>query len=118
MTSVDGAGKASDSIDGAFDVLRDPHRRDFCRYAMRTEADSVTESAIADYVVDRAPETADRRTVAAAFRHVHLPKLDDAGMIDYDRRSGIVHVDREVIAARLERVRSTVADLRNGAVDR
>ncbi|SER08875.1 DUF7344 domain-containing protein [Natrinema salaciae] len=109
-------------IDPSFDALNDPYRRSICRYAMRTTADTATHEELVDYVVDRAPETAaadpDRREIATELRHVHLPKLDEAGLIEHDRQRGVVHVDRATTATYLERVRETVADLQETPIDR
>lgn len=102
-------------IDTSFDVLRDPWRRAICRYALRTEADTVTQGTLVDYIADRAPGAAhrdlERRSVATELRHVHLPKLTDTGLIEYDRRDEVVRVDRSAVAERLEAVRATVVDL-------
>ncbi|WP_226480311.1 DUF7344 domain-containing protein [Natrinema amylolyticum] len=109
-----------ESIDASFEVLSDPHRRSLCRYVMRTETEVVTNEELVEYVVERAPETAaddgdstDEHCVATELRHVHLPKLDEAGLVEYDRRSGVVRVDRATVADRLERVRAIVRDLQN-----
>lgn len=113
-------GAQSDSIDASFDALSDPCRRSLCRYAMRTETSTVTREDLADYIVDRAPETAaadtDRRAVATELHHVHLPKLDEADMVEYDPQSGAVYVNRATVAEHLERIRATVADLQDGRV--
>ncbi|MGQ3411062.1 DUF7344 domain-containing protein [Natrinema sp. LN54] len=110
------------SIDLSFAALSDPCRRSLCRYAMRTGTESVASEDLVDYVIERAPETGsaepDRRAVETELRHVHLPKLDEAGMVDYDRQSGVVHVDRATVAKRLEDVRAAVADLQDGAAVR
>lgn len=85
---------------------------------MRTEADIVTDGTLADYIADRAPDAAhrdlDRRDVATELRHVHLPKLADTGLIEFDRRSGGVRIDRSAVAEHLEVVRATVVDLQDG----
>ncbi|WP_436344988.1 DUF7344 domain-containing protein [Natronorubrum sp. FCH18a] len=105
-------------IDTSFDVLRNPSRRALCRYVMRTEADTVTPGTLVDYIADRAPDTADRdlerRNLATELRHVHLPKLADTGLIEYDRRDEVVRVDRSAVADRLEAVHATVVDLQDG----
>ncbi|QLK27291.1 hypothetical protein HYG81_06730 [Natrinema zhouii] len=118
MTDWNGAGSEdSNLIDSSFIALSDPYRRSLCRYAMRTEATRVTHEELVDYVVERTPEPvaadADRRTVAIKLRHVHLPKLAEAGLIEYDHQSGVVRVDRATIADRLERTRATIADLQD-----
>jgi len=72
---------------------------------------------LVDYVVERTPEPvaadADRQTVSLELCHVHLPKLANAGLIEYDRQSGVVHIDRAAITDRLERARATIADLQD-----
>ncbi|ELY68128.1 hypothetical protein C489_09000 [Natrinema versiforme JCM 10478] len=84
---------------------------------MRTDGDRVAHEDLVDHVVTRAPEAdstgPDRERVETELRHVHLPKLDDAGLVDYDRQSGVVHIDRETTVERLERVRAIVADLQD-----
>lgn len=112
-----GGDETGRSIDLWFAALSDPRRRSLCRYAMRTDGGPVAHEELVDHVVRRAPETdsaePDRERVETELRHVHLPKLDDAGMVDYDRQSGVVHIDRETTAERLERVRTMVADLQD-----
>ncbi|PCR91337.1 DUF7344 domain-containing protein [Natrinema ejinorense] len=111
-----------DSIDQSFDVLRDPCRRSLCRYVMQTETAVITHEEAVDYVVDRVSAsietTPDRTAVATELRHIHLPKLDEAGLIEYDRESGAVHVDRATTEACLEQVRATVAELQGTQLDR
>lgn len=113
-------GDGSGSIDASFDALSDPCRRSLCRYAMRTETGPVTRDELTDYIADRATETAttdlDRRAIAMELHHVHLPKLDETGMIEYDPQSGVAYVDRTTVAERLERIRATIADLQDGQV--
>jgi hypothetical protein len=48
------------------------------------------------------PEVRDARL---ALHHVHLPKLDEAGLVEYDPET------RQVIAIDRDRIRSVVADL-------
>lgn len=118
MTHRDGTGSgAQPRIDRSFAALSDPCRRAVCRYAMRTEASRLDTAEIADYVVDRTPADRDRRTVATELRHVHLPKLADAGLLEYERDSGVVRTDRERIADRLERLRAIVAELQDVPID-
>ncbi|MFC6767312.1 DUF7344 domain-containing protein [Natrinema soli] len=118
MTDQDGAeSEDSAPIDSSFIALSEPSRRSLCRYAIRTETERVSREELVDYVAERAPEPvaadADRRTVALELHHVHLPKLANAGLIEYDRQRGVVHIDRATLAERLERVRATIADLQD-----
>ncbi|OAQ51634.1 hypothetical protein HTG_16380 [Natrinema mahii] len=118
MNHQDGTeGGAQPEIDRAFDALSDPCRRSVCRYAMRTDASRLDHAEIADYVVDRTPADRDRQAVATELRHVHLPKLEAAGLLEYDRDGGAVRADRERIADRLELLRATVAELQADPAD-
>lgn len=116
--SADGGGR----IDAVFDALRDPYRRYLCQYALRTDADAATCEELVDYVLECAPESVvddlDRQRVELELRHTHLPKLAAIGMLEYDRRSGAVRVDRETTAKRLERAQRTIAIVRNESSDR
>ncbi|AGB30723.1 hypothetical protein C488_03846 [Natrinema pellirubrum DSM 15624] len=121
MTHQDGASsEAQPVIDRSLAALSDPYRRSVCRYAMRTQTTRLDHAEIADYIVDRASpaDDLDRRTVATELRHLHLPKLEDAGLLEYERDSGVVHADRERIADRLERLRATIAELQDVSIDR
>ncbi|MBZ6494330.1 DUF7344 domain-containing protein [Natrinema longum] len=110
--------KEPDSIDQSFDVLRDPCRRSLCRYVMQTETAVITHEEVVDRVSTSIETTLDRTAVATELRHIHLPKLDEAGLIEYDRESGAVHVDRATTEACLEQVRATVAELQGTQLDR
>lgn len=123
MTYQDGTGQEDPiPISRVFAALSDPYCRSICRYAMRTDTVQLEHAEIADYIVDRTQEGTsddpDRQTVATELRHVHLPKLDDAGLVAYDRERGLVHADCETIAARLDRLQEMIADLQADSVDR
>ncbi len=84
---------------------------------MQTETDVVTNEELVEYVVERAPETAahdaDEHRIATELRHIHLPKLDEAGLVEYDRRSEVVRVDRATVSERLEQVHTIVQDVQD-----
>ncbi|GAB3676952.1 DUF7344 domain-containing protein [Halopiger thermotolerans] len=111
-------------IDRGFAALGDPYRRALCRYALRTNADIVTIEELVDYLADEATvatetgEDCDRQTLETDLHHRHLPALAEAGMVEYERRSGAVYLDRDTTAALLERVRATVANLEDVSTGR
>lgn len=109
-------------IDRGFDALSDPYRRAICRYVLRTNADLVAREELVDYLADEATvatgEDCDRQTLETDLHHRHLPALADAGMVEYDRHSGAVYLDRDTTAALLERVRATVANLEDVPTER
>ena len=79
------------SVDELFDVLSQTRRRTVL--SILTERQSAMDvSALADEVAaretDAAPATLSESTVheiKVTLHHVHLPKLDDVELVDYDR---------------------------------
>ena len=52
-----------------------------------------------DKIVDHLDDgSADVRTLKVQLHHVHLPKMQDCGLLEYDPRSGdiVIHIDDEV----------------------
>ena len=88
-------------LDVLFDALADAHRRRVCRVIADGEGFAVTleelaGSADAAEDVEPAPSTAeggDRRDGAAGLHHVHLPKLRDASIVEYDCERRTVRTD-------------------------
>ncbi|WP_207588968.1 DUF7344 domain-containing protein [Halomontanus rarus] len=61
-------------------------------YGYRYKTTSEPEHDTAERVADR-PDDGDRtraREIATALRHVHLPKLEDVGLLEWDRREDVV----------------------------
>jgi DNA-binding transcriptional ArsR family regulator len=98
------------SLDCLFDLLSESRRR-YALYHLNDQPDGVatiedlTENVIAleeatetgdangDRTASEAPavNSADRRSgVQLELQHVHLPKLEDAGILEHDRRSETV----------------------------
>jgi len=86
------------SLDDVFGLLAERRRR-FALHALldvdqgATDCETLTRTvatreARADEEEYALPELRDR--VTRALHHVHLPKLDDAGVVDYDARSRTV----------------------------
>lgn len=79
------------SVDTALDILASARRREVLRYLF-DEADRPRErSELVDKMADEA--AADPASLEAALAHHHLPRLADAGVIEYDHRSGSVRLD-------------------------
>jgi DNA-binding transcriptional ArsR family regulator len=83
-----GQGVASpDRIDRLLDALSHRRRR-HALYELRGADGAVAVADLADAVAADLDAARDR--VAASLHHHHVPKLSDAGLVDYDDRSGDV----------------------------
>lgn len=78
------------SLDAVFTVLSNQRRRHAIRACRDSPNGVVDLEETADRVTEwerLADEQSSTDTVATSLHHVHLPLLDDAGIIDYDERS-------------------------------
>jgi DNA-binding transcriptional ArsR family regulator len=66
-----------------FDLLSDRRRLRALAHLSRRSGRPVDVDTLVD-VVAAAEPTADRESVAISLAHVHLPKLEQAGLIEYD----------------------------------
>lgn len=71
-------------IDTVFELLADSTRRQTCLYLMHSDANVVTVDDLVEILAD---DDTDRDRLAIDLHHRHLPKLADAGIIEYDPRS-------------------------------
>jgi hypothetical protein len=101
--STDGDAEWSDDRDGGvrpfiddvFDVLADWRRREICRFFVDTDADVASVRDLAILVAGCRPATVECRPpghdeLVTSLEQHHLPRLDAAGVVDYDSRSGTV----------------------------
>lgn len=82
-------------IDDVFRVLADWRRREICRFFVETDVDTASVDDLAMLVagcrpgdVEGPPPAHDELVTVLEERH--LPRLDAAGVVDYDSRSGTV----------------------------
>ena len=74
------------AVDEHLSVLARDDCRTVLQYFRRRSTDVGTVDDLAEFICERR-ETRDRTRVAIALHHSILPKLADAGLIDYDARS-------------------------------
>lgn len=74
------------SADTTFSLLADGQRRRVLAYLSEMQGETADVGDLAEHVADEV----DRRRALTALYHVHLPKLADAGVVEYDRRSETV----------------------------
>jgi hypothetical protein len=91
----DGSPGDAMSVGTAMELLADGTRRALL-YALSASSDrsASTDALVSDVLFRRedrrADDPDDRRTVRVAVRHVHLPKLRDADVLEYDAGTGRV----------------------------
>jgi len=100
VVDADAGGDEQEQLsrDLVFDVLKNRRRRYALHYLRRAE-ETVQLSELAEQVaawendiaVD-AISAAERKRVYTALYQSHLPKLDDAGIVDYNQNRGIVEL--------------------------
>ena len=85
-----------------FDVLSNDRRQYLLHYLKQKNGDGVELRELVDQVAawenDIAPHeigSAERKRVYTALRQSHLPKLDDAGIVEYDNRRGTVELTEQ-----------------------
>lgn len=88
------------SQDLVFEVLKSPRRR-YALYYLRQQNRPVDLSEITEQVAawenrttTDALETEQRKRVYISLYQTHLPKLADAGIVQYDRNRGVVELSR------------------------
>jgi hypothetical protein len=72
-------------------------RRRYTIHYLKEQGDSVPLGLLAEQVgaweQDTHPDelsSAERKTVYTALQQRHLPKMDDAGMVEFDKRAGVI----------------------------
>lgn len=96
-----------DRLDDLFEAMSHPRRRFALQYIHESDTPCSVEELTTEMVAWEARQPvaersgADRGDIEVALVHNHLPKLADAGFVDYD------HADRRVAAAdRTDEVRA------------
>jgi len=105
------------SLNGVFDLLADDRRRYVWEYLSgrsgnRIPLDELTDQVSSDESAVGTTASVDaRRAIRVSLHHVHLPKLADAGLLEYDTRSNVVHYHT------VPTPEQVVADVGNGSAD-
>lgn len=97
-------------LNEAFALLKSPRRR-YALYLLATESSSTDLSELGERIaawetsdVEAAASGDDVETVRASLYHTHLPKLEAAGVVEYDPETGDVElVDGDRVSPFLER---------------
>jgi len=96
LTSLTRYPRVTDSLDTVFDLLSNAHRRYLLYYLLTIKGDVVEFEAAVNAVCKYEAAGTDSddyatfETIRMELHHSHLPKLAEAGVIDYDRRQGTI----------------------------
>jgi DNA-binding transcriptional ArsR family regulator len=101
--------EGSEEVDTLFDLLRDPARR-----LVLTRLQEDGRTSVERLLQDRRGRGEDWRTFEIGLHHVHLPRLERTGLIEYDERSGEI-VGREWPAG-LDRLLAVARELESGVL--
>lgn len=77
-----------DRPDDVLTLLADAHRRSIIAYFRSSGSDDATLTDLAAHVCEQSDEHVE--PVTSRLHHVHLPRLADAGVVEYDPRSETV----------------------------
>jgi len=105
LTAEDAAGRPI-PIDVAFDIMKNRRRRRVLAFVL-DRGGRTTLSELAEHIAaleNDKPESLlssqERKRVYIGLYQCHLPRMDDAGVIEFDRYRGTVEVRREALSLR------------------
>jgi DNA-binding transcriptional ArsR family regulator len=87
-----------DELDTAFELLADRRRRAVVTMLRAAPRGVLELPALVDAVATECEGDAD--ALASTLHHHHLPKLDDAGVVEFDREEGVVSYDSHPLVER------------------
>lgn len=87
-------------IDAMFDVLADARRRRVVRI-LRSCEEPVPVPTLAEALAGREPGDPDPDQLVISLRHVHLPKLDATGVVEYTPEGSRIRYDAPALLERL-----------------
>lgn len=84
-------GAESPAMEDLLVALGHPLRREVLRYCAERSTRHMDLQSLADHlVVEGRHDERDRERVALLLHHLHLPKLADTGLVEFDPKSGQV----------------------------
>ncbi|APX96902.1 DUF7344 domain-containing protein [Natronorubrum daqingense] len=104
-------------LETAVVVLSHPWRRFFARYATRYRSGTFLVDEFATALTDRVVGPLDLTDVQTKLRHVHLPKLADAGLLEYDLVAERISPNYELLDGALDSLRLTVEEIQHERAD-
>ena len=93
------------SLGSLFKILADPHRRYTMYHLATMDSETIDLSILVAALSERVATSPER--ISIELRHVHLPKLVDHNLIEYDERSETIrYCDSDRVKTVVEFARS------------
>lgn len=80
----------SDALDTTLNTLNHRHSRAVCHYFRYHSTEVATVDDLVLFISEHDGQATDENDIAVHLHHATLPKLADAGFVDYDPRSETV----------------------------
>lgn len=104
-----GRGAGREPVDRILEILSHPGRREILGFLVDASSETCSIDEVVDHLAaerDAADSAAEQRRLALQLRHVHLPKLAQEGVIEYDPSTGALrYLPDDDLETWLERVR-------------
>jgi len=92
-------------LDAVFEVLADARRRRIIRILRTQDGDTIPVPALAQALASREPGESEPDQLTISLRHVHLPKLDATGVVEYTaERAQVRYVGPSLVERLLDQV--------------
>lgn len=112
MTDLNGRnGAGAEPIDASFELLSHPWRRSLIQYVIRTQTEMVSQGELATVLLDQTDDAIDRESVTTELCHIHLPKMDELGVIEYEPTEERARVDLDLLTTHTKLLQSAITDL-------
>lgn len=103
-----GAGPSDDKYDAIFGALADKRSRLSLQYLLNSDIAVTLEELTAELTAWESqlpvtePESGERDKIKASLHHVHLPKMGDADIVEYDAQKRTVTTSTHTEKARVQ----------------
>lgn len=104
MTGESGGGRCrtnEERVDAVLEVLADARRRRIIRILRAQDGDTMPVPVLAEALASREPGTPEPSRLTVSLRHVHLPKLESTGVVEYTAEQSQVRYTGPALVERL-----------------
>lgn len=103
------------SVDAILSLLADHQRRDLLRHLIESPEQTATLEECVQHILQREEERTGQcpghEQVETALHHIHLPKLEQTNILEYDSRSQVLRYrGHERLEAWLDRIEAGESD--------